>query len=150
MTQFDLFSSVVALTRAHAADLGFRQGAEQMQVWKHRELMRAQVEIVQAGLRVLDGGADYFGPDDLAPDITFDGQGLVGSAIHALRSAHVIADYWGSHPDDGVHHGRRRSKRESANGRKVSLYQITSRSAAIEFLARHGHVTVDRQRRLAL
>lgn len=150
MTQLDLFGAVVALTRAHAADLGFRNGAEQMQVWKHRELMRAQVEIVQAGLRVLDGGTDYFGPDDLAPDITFDGQGLVGSAIHALRSAHVIADYWGSHPDEGVHHGRRRSKRESANGRKVSLYQLTSRAAAREFLARHGHIIEEKQRMLRI
>ena len=100
---------------------------EQHATWKGGELTQAQVALVRAALSALDAGRDYFGPDDVPENVSFGSTGIIGSAVHALRSATLIRDFWGSVPDAGVHHGRRKSKRESANGRKVSLYQLTSR-----------------------
>lgn len=118
--------------------------------WKNTELVRAQVELVKAGVRVTMAGGTYFGADDIPDSVTFDGQGIVGSALHALRSAHVIEDYWGHHPEQGIVHGRRKSRRESANGRKVSLYRLCSMGAAREFFIRHEWAVEDEQRQLAL
>ena len=116
----------------------FARARDQQHAWKNAEMQRAAVALVQAGLAELATGRDYFGPDDVPPDITFDGQGIVGSAVHMLRSANVIRDCWLHRPEDGIVHGRRASKRESANGRKVCLYELTGRALAEAYLARNG------------
>ena len=98
----------------------------------------------------MNHGVPYFGPDDVPATFTAGGQGLTGSSVHMLRSAGIIADYYQSHPDDGVMHGRRRSKRESANGRKICLYSIVGRGLAEAFLKRHGYALEIQQKELAL
>ena len=112
--------------------------------------MEAACELVDAGLRRLDEGCQYFGPDDIPEGFTAGGQGLTGSAVHMLRSAGVLADYFGTDAEAGVFHGRRRSRRESANGRKVCMYSLTGRALADAFLRRHGNNVVSRQLELAL
>jgi hypothetical protein len=67
-----------------------------------------------------------------------------------LRSAHIISDYFGNHPESGVNHGRRKSRRESANGRKICLYQLTGRGLAEAFLKRNGTVREPIQREMAI
>lgn len=118
--------------------------------WKSRELLAVACELVEAGLRCLDAGVPYWGPDDVPESFTAEGQGLTGSAVHMLRAAGVIADYYQSHPEDGVMHGRRRSKRESANGRKIGLYQLTGRGLAEAYLVRNGTAREPIQKELAL
>ena len=128
----------------------FAQAREQQHAWKDREIARAAVALVRAGLRELDAGQDFFGPDNLEAAITFDGQGIVGSAVHMLREAHIIADCWAHRPEDGIVHGRRRSLRPSANGRKVSLYTLTNRGIAEAFLRGHGMLIAVQQSELQL
>ena len=116
----------------------FAKAREQQHAWKHAEIQRAAVAIVQAGLAELTAGRGHFGPDNIPESITFDGQGIVGSAVHMLRAANVIRDCWLHRPTEGIVHGRRASKRPSANGRKIALYQLTSRAMAEAYLARNG------------
>lgn len=130
--------------------MNFETAREIETVWKSRELLDVACQLVEAGLRCLDQGVPYWGPDDVPESFTAGGQGLTGSAVHALRSAHIISDYYNSYPEDGVMHGRRRSKRESANGRKICLYQIAGRGLAEAFLARHGWAREPIQRELVL
>ena len=106
--------------------------------WKGDELQRACVALVEAGLREFAAGRSYFGPDNIPEEVSFDGVGIVGSAVHMLREAHIIYSCMWHRPDMGIEHGRRKSLRPSANGRKVNLYSLTNRSLAESFLARHG------------
>jgi len=130
--------------------MNFEDAKSCQTVWKSRELLAVACQLVEAGLRCLNAGIPYFGPDDVPESFTADGQGLTGSAVHMLRAAHIITDYYGHHPEDGVMHGRRRSKRESANGRKICLYQLTGRGLAEAFLERHGRMVAGMQRELAI
>lgn len=118
--------------------------------WKSRELLAVACELVEAGLRCLGQGVPYWGPDDIPESFTADGSGLTGSAVHMLRASGIIADYCGSHPEDGVMHGRRKSKRASANGRKLCTYQIVGRGLAEAFLKRNGAAMEVLQQELAL
>ena len=118
--------------------------------WKSDALLEVACRLVQAGLDRLEHGADYFGPDDLDDSFTAGGQGITGSAVHMLRAAGIIEDYYGHHPEEGVIHGRRRSKRESANGRKVALYSIVRRGLAEAFLVRNGQAIEPVQKELAI
>jgi hypothetical protein len=106
--------------------------------WKGAELQRACVALVEAGLREFADGRNYFGPDNIPEEITFDGVGIVGSAVHMLREANVIYNCTWHRPEIGIEHGRRKSLRPSANGRKITLYHLTNRSLADAFMARHG------------
>lgn len=119
-------------------------------LWKSRELLSVACELVKAGLRCFDAGVPFFGPDDVPESFTAGGQGLTGSAVHMLRASGVIADYYGSHPEHGLAHGRRKSKRASANGRKVCTYQIVGRGLAEAFLKRNGAHLEPLQRELVL
>jgi hypothetical protein len=118
--------------------------------WKSRELLSVACQLVEAGLRCLNAGVPYWGPDDIPESFTADGQGITGSAVHMLRASGVITDYYGHHPEDGVIHGRRKSKRPSANGRKIALYQLSSRGLAEAFLRRNGAAVEAVQRELAI
>ena len=138
----------------------FETAREMMHCWKSELIRRASVELVKAGLSELDAGRDYFGPDCLDESLTFNSvdpmtgktvnQGIVGSAVFMLRSASVIVDCWRHDPENGIVHGRRKSLRASANGRKVSLYSLQSRAAAESFLRRHGVQVAAKQAEFAL
>lgn len=130
--------------------MNFEQARDIQNCWKSRELIDVACQLVEAGLRCLDIGVPYFGPDDVPESFTAGGQGLTGSAVHMLRAAGIITDYYGHHPEDGVTHGRRRSKRESANGRKVCTYAIVGRGLAEAFLARNGAAREAVQREMVL
>ena len=126
------------------------QAIELQVCWKSQDIQRAATELVRAGLSELDKGRAWFGPDNIPADVTFDGQGIVGSAVHVLREGHVIEDYFGTVKDEAILFGRRRSLRESANGRKVQLYQLASRTIAETFLRRHAVAVEPQQREMAL
>ena len=115
-------------------------------MWKPGPLRQAAVALVQAGLAEMDAGRDYFGPDNVPDTVQYGGQGVCGSAVHALRTAGVIKDYWGPYYPNG----RRKSLRESANGRKVSLYSLTRRGMAVAFLRKHGVPVESRQLEMAI
>ena len=129
--------------------MNFETARDCQTAWKTEALLAVACELVQAGLRCYDSGTAFFGPDDIPETFTADGVGITGSAVHMLRAAGVIVDYFGHHPEAGVMHGRRRSKRESANGRKVCTYQLVGRGLAEAFLERHGR-NVKRQLELAI
>lgn len=114
--------------------LTFAKARDQMQAFKGAEIRRCGVSLVVRAFQLLDEGVGHFGPDDLPDLLTFEGQGIVGSTVAMLRSAHIIEDWFGSNPDEGLFHGRRRSKRESANGRKVCTYRLLSRAVAETYL----------------
>ncbi|MDD5485966.1 MAG: hypothetical protein PHW65_00165 [Dehalococcoidales bacterium] len=130
--------------------MNFEQARDAETAWKSRELLDAACRLVQAGLDQLARGCPYFGPDDIPESFTAGGQGITGSATHILRASGIIADYYGHHPDEGIVHGRRRSKRASANGRKVALYSIVGRGLADAFLARNGAAREPIQKELAI
>ena len=120
----------------------------QQVAWKHEAVMTYAVAFVEQAVANLDAGMDYCGPDDLA--VGADISQYAGTMVAMLREANVIADYWGHHPELGIMHGRRKSKRESANGRKIQLYSLCSRAAAETFLSRHGAAGAARQAELAM
>ena len=131
--------------------MSFEKAKDQMWTWKTRETKRAQCEIVKAGLRELNAGRDYFGPDNIPDDITFSGNGIVGSAVSGLISANIIYEVrhlWKF--DEGINHGRRRSLRKAANGRKLQLYALVSRGVAESFLRRNKAAYEDIQREMKL
>lgn len=116
---------------------GFPAARDQMALWKSEQIREYAKAFLQAGL-----DKPYVGSDDVAIDT--QGAGIAGSAVTMLRSAHIISDYYGHHPGEGIVHGRRKSKRESANGRKVALY-VVNRPWAEEWLVRNGVSLVRRQ-----
>ena len=128
----------------------FAESRDAQVMWKSADLIEVACRLIHAGIERLNAGVDYFGPDDLPEDFTAGGPGLTGSAVFMLRSARIIADYFGSPPDSGVFQGRRKSRRASANGRKVCLYEIANAGLARAFLERHGHAMETPQRELAL
>ena len=116
----------------------------QMIVWKSDAVLRYAVGFVRAAHALALKGVPV-GSDDVEDCYQpISGPGIAGSAVAALREAHIIEDFFGSIPAMGIHGGRRRSKRESANARKVAVYRLSSLAAAEEFLRRHG-VEVSRQ-----
>jgi len=121
---------------------------DQQITWDPKKFMRAQVELVKAGLKQLDAGIDHFGPDDIDEDLTFGN--IMGSATRSLRIAHVIRHCGLDDPFQGIHHGARISKRKSAKGRPVKLYSLCSRGAALAFLKRHEEEARPLQRDLAI
>ena len=120
--------------------MNFEQARDTQWTWKTGEIVKAQVALVEAGLDNLRMDCPYFGPDDIPESVAFGGQGIVGSALAALRNAGLITDCWLHAPQSGIVHGRRRSRRPAANGRKVNLYTLTSRALAEAFVARHKPV----------
>ena len=123
----------------------FESAKDQMWTWKTKETKRAQCELIKAGLRELNAGRDYFGPDNIPEDVTFSSNGIMGNATRSLMSAHIIRENYG-----GILYGRRRSLRKSANGRKVQLYALVSNGAAKSFLRRNKAAYEDMQREMEL
>jgi hypothetical protein len=128
----------------------FSAAREQQHAWKSEQVQCAAKELVLAGVALHDAGTRYFGPDDIPDAVSFPGCGIVGAAVHMLLESGVIVEFFGDVMAEKIRHGRRASKRASANGRKVSLYSLTSRPLAQAYLARHGvNVEVKRQMEMA-
>jgi len=125
--------------------MSFETGKDQMWTWKTRETKRAQCELIKAGLRELNAGRDYFGPDNIPESITFSSNGIMGNAVKSLMSANIIAEIHGWAIEERVTHGRRRSLRKSANGRKVQLYALVFRGKAEAFLRRNKAAYEEKQ-----
>ena len=115
----------------------FQQAVIQQAAWKPEFIEFARA-LVSCGLILHDMGCPYFGTDDVGEPYQPQGHGIAGSVCEFLKQAHVIEHYYGSHPESGINHGRRRSTRKSANGRKIDLYHLCSVTVAEEWLARHG------------
>ena len=130
--------------------MNFSEARDIETVWKSRELLAVACRLVEAGLAQLDAGNDFFGPDDIPEIFTAGGQGLTGSATKMLISSKIIERYYGHNPERGLIYGERTSKRESANDRKIKLYQIVGRGLAQAFLKRHGWATEPMQREMVL
>ena len=118
-------------------DETFAEARDQLTAFRHAEGVAYAVALVKAGLALLDRGVTYFGSDDVPEDVS-PGGGIPGSAVESLRNAHVIADFWQTIPEQRIYGGRRKSKRASANGRKIALYGLASRTIAETYLARNG------------
>ncbi len=82
--------------------MNFSEARDCQTIWKSEALLAVACELVQAGLRCYGAGTAFFGPDDIPETFTADGKGLTGSAVHMLRSAGIIEDYYGHHPADGA------------------------------------------------
>lgn len=114
----------------------------QVSIWKNEPLQRYCCAFIQAGLNAAYYDTPYFGSDDVPETDQPIDHAIPGSAIAMLRQAHVITDFFGDIPADGIIRGRRKSKQESANGRKINLYQLTSISVATTYLVRN-HVSAE-------
>ena len=130
--------------------MSFETGKDQMWTWKTREMKRAQCELIKAGLIEFEKGRDYFGPDNIPESITFSGNGIMGNATKSLMSARIIEEIHGWSIEERVTHGRRRSLRKSANGRKLQLYALVSNGTAKSFLRRNKAAYEDIQREMKL
>lgn len=106
-------------------------------VHKNAELQRYCFIFVKTGLDLLRDGVSYFGSDDVPENEQPASHAVPGSAISALRIAHVIEDFYGDIPNEGIYHGRRKSKRVSANGRKINLFSISSVGLAERYLEKN-------------
>jgi hypothetical protein len=126
----------------------FPQARDCLSLWKSDEYRDYARRLTRRALELLDAGVDYIGSDDVEPGAI--SRGVPGSVICAMRNGHVLADYWGSRPEAGIVHGRRKSKRAERNGAKVSLYTLTSRAAAETLLRRLGADVTPQQGELRL
>lgn len=128
-----------------AKDMAFSAARDQVATWKSEEAKRFSLALVQTGLDLYERGVPYVGPDDVPEDCMPHGSRVAGCEVARLLNAHVIDPFFGTVPEDGVHGGRRRSKRPSRNAAKVCLYKLRSLSVAEAFLMRHGRVARERQ-----
>jgi hypothetical protein len=123
--------------------LAFAEARDQVQTWKHVEIVRFTVALLTAAAALRRSGIYYVGSDDVdwqpLPELASDStiHSVPGSAIAAARNAGILQDNYGNDPANCVFGGRRRSKRESANGRKVPTYTVNW-WVADEYLRRHG------------
>lgn len=122
----------------------------QIEEWKNEPLHKYCVSLIYSALCLQDRGINFFGSDDVPEEAQPESKALPGAAIHVLRGANVIDDFFGTIHDQKVVFGQRKSKRSLANGRKIKLYSLKSRSLAVEYLKRHGVKTEPIQMEMAL
>jgi hypothetical protein len=120
----------------------FATARDQVQMWKHVEVVRYLLDLIQAARYLRVRGVHYVGSDDVAwTPLPENANGetvhsIPGSAIAAARNAGILADNFATDVAAGVFGGRRRSKRADANGRKVSTYAVVW-PVADEYTRRH-------------
>lgn len=128
----------------------FSLAKDRLFAWKSREVMDYAAAFVSAGIEALRSGRAYFSSEDVPDDRQPASPQVSGAATSMLLNAHVVESYYGHHPEIGIVHGRKRSMRESRNGAKISLYQISSLAVAETFLSRHQKEFKPVQAELAL
>lgn len=116
----------------------------QVGIWKNEPLQRFCVALVATAVELWDRGIKFVGSDDVPEDRQPPSTSISGCAVSKLRAANILEDFFDDISELKIARGRRISKRASANGRKISLYKLTSRALAVEFLARNG-ITMDKE-----
>jgi len=114
----------------------FEQAKAGQIMWKPGAILGAAVQLIRAGLSELDKGRSYFGPDNVSEDYEYNGQGAAGTTIRLMLDDNQIKHSDLHRPDVGIVHGRRKSLRPSAHGRRVDLYELCGRAKAEAFLVR--------------
>lgn len=110
----------------------------QVVTWKNPEVRAYSVAFIKAGLEYLNIGIHYFGSDSVAEVHQPEDHAVPGAAISLLLGAGVIKGFYDTIPDDKIYGGRRTSRRPLANGRKINLFSLASRSIAESFLKRNN------------
>lgn len=128
--------------------MNFDAARDAQQVWKHQQIQSYITAFLRAGLQLYAAGINYVGSDDVEVDT--EGAGIAGSAVAAMRNASLIRDYFGTHREEGIYGGRRKSKRPSANARKVPVYSLVSIDGAEHWLRDNGAEMEPRQKELQL
>lgn len=115
----------------------FEDAKEQVHAWKPNEIRKAGIALVTAGIRALSLGDDYFGPDNIPDDVSFETPAVMGIATRMLKSATVITRSYVHQPELGIFHGERKSLHTQAHGRPLKLYSLVSRGIAEAWLERN-------------
>lgn len=102
--------------------------------WKSAEQQAYCCALVRAGLDQLIREIPYFASDDVPEKDQPQSPGVPGGAIKILVNAGIIENYHGSHPEEGIHYGRKSSRRENAHRRGIDVYRIVSVPMARKFL----------------
>ena len=109
------------------------------QTWKGPK-MDAYVRSLlrQARHLTLIARVPFFNNDDVpAADQPNDGT-TVGAAFKLLMHEGIIEAYRGSHPEQDIYGGVRRSTRKENHGHRNQLYQVASMRLFETWLERHG------------
>ena len=120
----------------------FANARDVLAVWKAEPLRQYTKALLKAGLAELAAGRTYFGADNVEMDTT--GSGTAGTVTRQLMAAHIITPCYIHRPEEGIIHGRRKSKREKARSRTIPLYTL-NRGLSEAWLAKHGKSFVARQ-----
>lgn len=106
-------------------------------VWKNRTLQGYCCALVKTGLQMIEELC--FGTDDIPEKCQLSDADyhLQGIAVTMLLRAGIIRNYYGTHQDQDIFGGRRKSRRESRRGAWIQLYQLISVALAEEFLRRN-------------
>jgi Tfp pilus assembly protein PilW len=115
-------------------DPKFQQAIAQEIVWKHPELQRFAVELMQRALK--QGG--HFTTDIVPDEVRGDGHGIAGSVIELLKNAGLIQPVGHTDPRGQWYALRTKSTRPDRKSAWLCVYQLTNPALAQSFLARHG------------
>jgi hypothetical protein len=123
------------------------KATNQVNAWKDREKRRFRVALVNAALRLYDLQVREFASDCLPETEMPDDAdaNIVGIVFKELHDAHVIEPVHVLGPDGALVLDdkrkpivkRRKSNRPDRNAAYINLWRLSSRNAAVEFLARH-------------
>ena len=122
----------------------------QVTAWKTPELKTYCCALVKTGLGSLARGEPCFGCDDVPEEDQPVSPAVSGIACRVLKSSSLIIEYSGHHPEAGIFHGRRKSRRGPSHGREIHLYQVTSVELCMAFLGRNQEIVEPQQIEMAL
>lgn len=122
----------------------------QVDIWKEKEVRDFAVTVIKTALRLMAEGTPYFSSDDIPEGLQPESPSVSGIVLKKLCASCLICGFNGNFPEAGIYYGRRKSRRESAHGREIHLYQITSLALCKEFLRRYGECAETIQTELQL
>jgi hypothetical protein len=106
--------------------------------WKHREFIKVQAAIIKAAL-----ASSVISAGDIDENIVGEAsaQGVKSNGWNVLRALGIIERVPLSFTDEtrGIFGGRICNRHESAKGRWVAVYRLSSRAMALAWLERNGH-----------
>lgn len=125
-------------------NLQFHQGIHQEMVWKHPEMRTFAISLVEHAVELLGQAVSNFTTDVVPDSDRGDGQGVAGSVVELLKNASVIEPV-GINADGTWYALRVASERPGSKSRFISVYKLTSRAIAEEFLRRNQRAVVPEQ-----